>query len=109
MKGLPFYREERFGVGLVVVAVTTFWMLAHRPEWVGSWGETVAALETSTILTYPLIAAFAAWISSRPRRHHFLSLIQAGSRSKLAAWVLANAQLCGCAAAGFLLATVLPL
>lgn len=71
-------------VALIPISVCLVSLVSSAPrmeQWYGSWGETGASLEDATVLTYPLIAGFAAWFSGNPRRRHFSHLLSTSTRT----------------------------
>lgn len=83
MTGLPISRSLQVILTTTVAVVTAISALADTPNWLGSWGETGAALESSTRLSYPLVGALTAWVSSAPKRERFAFWISVASRPRL--------------------------
>lgn len=70
-------------VGLVVVAISAVSAGVRYGEWIGSWGETSRAFETTTVLAYPAVAGVAAWFASAARRRRFDWMAATSSRDPL--------------------------
>lgn len=83
MTGLPFARHMQIGVMVLTTAITMVTVALDAPNWLGSWGETGAALESSTRLSYPAVGALAAWVSSAPKRERFEPWVRTTSRSRI--------------------------
>lgn len=86
MRGIPTARTERWGTALGVLALTLGLMFADPAPWHGSWGETTASIERTTALSYPLVAAAAAWVAARPNRQRFAALLEGAARPPTAIW-----------------------
>jgi hypothetical protein len=67
---------------VVVAGATAASLVTSTAQWLGSWGETGAALEDATIIGYPIAAGLAAWQFSAPKRQRFVLAVRASSRSR---------------------------
>lgn len=103
MSGLPVSRNQQIAIGLLIAVITAVSLLPDIAMWRGSWGETGAALEISTILSYPAVGALAAWIGTAGRRQHFEVAILANSRSRVELYSRLIIRLSLIASAGFLI------
>lgn len=106
MTGLPASRSLQAILLLSVFVVTATSVLVDTPNWLGSWGETGAALESSTRLSYPLVGALAAWVSSAPKRERFAPWISAASRPRLQLLLRLGARCALLSCAGFAVAAI---
>lgn len=78
--GLPLTRRERWGTVVLIALITGMTAIDQSASWYGSWGETGAALDKTTTITYPALAAVAAWFASAPGRRRFQGMVRASSR-----------------------------
>lgn len=80
--GLPFDVLGYLTIAIVVGGATAASLATSTAQWLGSWGETGAALEDATIVGYPIAAGLAAWQFSAPKRQRFVLTVRAASRSR---------------------------
>lgn len=80
--GLPFGVLGYLTIAIVVGGATTASLATSTVQWLGSWGETGAAMEDATIIGYPIAAGLAAWQFSAPKRQRFVHAVRASSRSR---------------------------
>jgi hypothetical protein len=82
-QGVPS-RLQITTVAALVAAATAVYTAGKYGDWFGSWGELSRALEDSTTLTFPLLAAMGAWVTTSPVRKRFEWMIESSSRSRYA-------------------------
>ncbi len=107
VNSLPMSLLSYAVVALVAAATSAASLVASSAQWMGSWGETGAAIEDATIIAYPLVAGLTAWICSAPARRNFRQLILTSSRERVEIEARAVFSLGACAAAGALFSALI--
>lgn len=102
MIGLPISRRERTVVVLAVAVVSALSVGNLYSGWYGSWGETARALQVTTLLTYPLLAALSAWLTGAPRRRRYQWMVGTGVSGALRLRILWVTAIAGLGFAGML-------
>lgn len=71
---------------LAVAGATCLSYVGTRANWLGSWAETSTSVDGALLVSGALISAISSWLLGEPRRHGWLSMLSASSRSLARVW-----------------------
>ncbi|CUR54575.1 membrane hypothetical protein [metagenome] len=107
MTGVPLSHRQLLVTSLTIFLTTALTVGGAYADWLGSWGETSAALEVSTVLTYPAMAGISAWFTSAARRQRHQWMLDSAARPQYQLHLRLAALQASLASAGLLTAAVL--
>ncbi len=108
MPSLRAIRSALVGMMLAVFVCTLVAVELDAARWVGSWGETVASIQTASRLTWPLSGAVAATVSAYWRHRRATWILDTSARRPAVVHGSRVAALFGASAVGTTLAAIAP-